>query len=82
MDRLETRLIFRKHCGNHVNVVLHTVVNGVDALRVVGLLAEWCGCGERRTMTAEEFADVFRIESLPTEDVVFRGVDHQWLMAK
>ncbi|MGI9456612.1 MAG: tRNA glutamyl-Q(34) synthetase GluQRS [Aeoliella sp.] len=56
--------------------------SGVDALRVVGLLAEWCGCGERRAMTAEEFADVFRIESLPAEDVVFRGVDHQWLMEK
>ncbi len=55
---------------------------GVDASRVIGLLAEWCGCGERRPMLVAEFAESFQIESLPREDVVFHHADHQWLMAK
>lgn len=54
---------------------------GVDPRRVVGLLAEWCGCGPRREMTAAEFAPIFRIEALPRDDVVFTVRDHEWLLA-
>lgn len=52
---------------------------GVDVRRVIGLLAEWSGVGEREPMTAAEFADNFDIEKLPKDDVVFHAGDDTWL---
>jgi len=57
----------------------HYKESGLDVRRVIGLLAEWCGIGARRTMTAAEFADAFDISELPTEDVVFHSADDAWL---
>lgn len=55
---------------------------GVPPERVVGLLAEWCGVGDRRPTTAEEFATAFRLDEVPREDVVFHASDDAWLLGK
>ncbi len=47
--------------------------------RVIGLLAEWCGCGERREMSAPEFLDVFDIERVPKLPIVMQPGDDDWL---
>ncbi len=60
--------------------LVHYREQGVAAERVVGLLAEWCGLGPRREMTAEEFAKSFRLDALPGDDVVFAEQDDQWLL--
>lgn len=52
---------------------------GVTAERVVGLIAEWCGLGQRREMTAAEFAKRFDMARLPPTDVMFRPADDAWL---
>ena len=52
---------------------------GVTAERVIGLLAEWSGLGPRRPMTAAEFTEQFRLESLPAEPVTFGPEDDAWL---
>lgn len=54
---------------------------GVSAERVVGLLAEWCGLGERQPMTAAEFATAFKLEALPRGPVTFKPADDAWLLA-
>lgn len=54
---------------------------GVSPERIVGLLAEWSGCGRRREQTAQEFAAEWSIEQTPRERVVFTAEDHQWLMS-
>jgi glutamyl-tRNA synthetase len=52
---------------------------GVSAERVIGLLAEWCGLGNREPMTAEAFAARFQIENMPAGDVTFHAADDGWL---
>ncbi|QDS96803.1 tRNA glutamyl-Q(34) synthetase GluQRS [Adhaeretor mobilis] len=52
---------------------------GVSPERVVGLLAKWCGVGEQQEMIAAEFADCFRLQSLPRESAVFRATDDEYL---
>lgn len=52
---------------------------GVTAERVIGLLAEWCGIGLRREMTAVDFAERFTLAELPREPAVFRAADDAWL---
>lgn len=47
--------------------------------RMIGLLAEWCGCGPRREMTAAEFVAKFAIDRLPPGDVVYHAEDNVWL---
>jgi glutamyl-tRNA synthetase len=52
---------------------------GTTAERIIGLLAEWCGLGPRREMTASEFAREFLLERMPHERVVFTAADDRWL---
>lgn len=52
----------------------------VAAERIIGMLAEWCGMGERRSMTSQEFADRFDVACLPKQDAVFSNKDDAWLM--
>ena len=52
---------------------------GTPAERIVGLLAEWCGCGARQEMSAAEFLSVFNLRSLSPDPVVFRQADDSWL---
>jgi len=52
---------------------------GVDPRRLIGLFAEWCGLGDRRPMTAAEFADRFELTGLPLTDVMFTPEDDAWL---
>jgi glutamyl-tRNA synthetase len=58
----------------------HYRAEGVAAERIVGLLAEWCGLGPRRAMTAQEFAADFLLERLPRERITFTPADDQWLL--
>ncbi|QNN20950.1 tRNA glutamyl-Q(34) synthetase GluQRS [Planctomycetales bacterium ZRK34] len=47
--------------------------------KIVGLLAEWCGLGHRRPMSAVEFADEFDLNKLPHGPVTFTDDDDAWL---
>lgn len=53
---------------------------GVPAERVIGLIGQWCGLAPRQPMTAEEFARLFRLESMPRQAIVFSEAEHQWLL--
>ncbi len=59
--------------------IAHYRALGVSAERIIGLVAEWCGLGPRREMTACEFAREFLLERMPHERVVFTAADDQWL---
>ncbi len=52
---------------------------GVRAERLVGLLAGWCGLGERREMSAAEFADIFDLDRLSPGAVTCTADDDAWL---
>lgn len=53
---------------------------GVPVERVVGLLANWCGLGERRPMTTPDFRDAFDLTRLSPDPVTFTEDDHAWLL--
>jgi len=54
---------------------------GVRAERIVGLLARWSGVTQtRHELTTGEFAERFRLDRLPPEQVVFTQKDREWLM--
>ncbi len=53
---------------------------GAPAERVIGLLASWSGCGERRAMSGGEFVERFDLAKLPREPVTFTEDDHAWLV--
>ncbi|MCC6660833.1 MAG: tRNA glutamyl-Q(34) synthetase GluQRS [Phycisphaerales bacterium] len=55
---------------------------GVNAGRVVGLVASWCGLGPPRPMGALEFAAAFRLDKVPRQDIVFTREHHAWLVEK
>lgn len=52
---------------------------GVPADRLVGLLGHWSGLGDRRLMSAHEFADRFTLDALPPSPVTFTEDDDRWL---
>lgn len=52
---------------------------GVGADRLVGLMGSWCGLGERRPMTADEFAEAFDLANLSHDPVTFTEDDDAWL---
>jgi glutamyl-tRNA synthetase len=54
---------------------------GVTSERIIGLLAEWSGVGPRRTLSATEFRDAFRMQSLPNTALTFTRPDDIWLRA-
>lgn len=53
---------------------------GVTPERIIGLLAEWCGLGERSEMTAGEFTQRFELSRMPREQVTFTTADDAWLI--
>jgi glutamyl-tRNA synthetase len=55
---------------------------GVSPERVLGLLAEWCGLGPRRELTAAEFAQSFDLAGLSPHQIVFTAEDDSWLRGK
>ena len=55
---------------------------GVPAERLIGLLAEWSGCGERRPVTAAELVEQFDLGQLPHKAVVMTARDDAWLRGK
>lgn len=70
------RRLAKRHGDTRVS---HYREQGAPAERVVGLLAEWCGLGERREMTTAEFAERFDLAKLSRERVVFHAADDAWL---
>ncbi|MEO1496490.1 MAG: tRNA glutamyl-Q(34) synthetase GluQRS [Planctomycetota bacterium] len=53
---------------------------GIAPERVIGLLAEWCGLGDRTPTTVEDFVRRFTLRGLPNERVVFSDTDDAWLV--
>lgn len=62
--------------------LVHYRDEGVSPDRVIGLLAEWCGMGDRREMSIGEFRDEFKIKKMPKEPIVFHAEDDDWLLEK
>ncbi len=60
----------------------HYREQGVSAERVLGLLAEWCGLGPRREISANKFRDDLEIAKLSPEPVVFAAADDFWLLKR
>jgi glutamyl-tRNA synthetase len=54
---------------------------GVSVERIIGLLAEWCGLGERGPMSAANFLQAFQLHRLSDKPVVFTPADDAWLLA-
>ena len=73
----EGRRLAKRHGDTRLASYLEA---GVAPERVIGLLAEWCGCGDRCPMSAQEFAQTFRLAQLPPDDVVFHPADQTWLL--
>jgi len=73
------RRLAKRHGDSRLS---HYRAKGTSAERMIGLLAEWCGCGPRREMTAQEFLEVFHLEHMPKEPITFSASDNQWLLAR
>ncbi len=73
------RRLAKRHGDSRLS---HYRTQGTRAERIVGLLAEWCGCGARQEMSAAEFLSVFDLQSLPQDPVVFKPTDDAWLRAE
>ena len=71
------RRLAKRHGDSRLS---HYRQQGATAERIVGLLAEWCGCGPRRETTADEFLEQFDIGRLSPEAVVFEPTDDVWLL--
>ncbi len=74
----DRRRLAKRHGDSRLS---HYRAQGTIAERMVGLLAEWCGCGARREMSAAEFLSVFDLQRLPRDPVVFTPADDAWLRA-
>jgi glutamyl-tRNA synthetase len=70
------RRLAKRHGDSRVS---HYRSCGATPERVIGLLAEWCGLGPRRDMTAAEFLDQFDVSRLARMPIVFTPVDDHWL---
>lgn len=55
---------------------------GIRIERILGLLAEWCGIGQRQPTTAAAFLDQFRLENLPPQPITFSQADDEWIRRK
>lgn len=72
------RRLAKRHGDSRVS---HYRELGIRPERIVALLAEWCGLGNRVAMTALEFCKGFDLAKLPTPAVVFTPDDDVWLGA-
>lgn len=52
---------------------------GVTPSRLLALIAQWCGLGPCDSMTANEFGDLFRLDRLGKEAIVFTAEHDAWL---
>lgn len=52
---------------------------GVAPERVIALLARWSGLDGGDAMSAAEFAEAFRLDRMPVNDVTFTPEDDRWL---
>ena len=53
---------------------------GVQPQRIIGLPAWWCGLiPARQSLSSREFLDVFDVDKLPSNDVIFSEEDETWL---
>ena len=71
------RRLAKRHGDSRLS---HYRAQGASAERIVGLLAEWCGCGERREMSAAEFCDAFNLDLLDKRPIMFTASDNDWLL--
>jgi len=72
------RRLAKRHGDSRLS---HYRAQSTRAERIVGLLAEWCGCGPRREMSAAEFLSAFDLQRMPREAVVFEHADDAWIRA-
>ena len=70
------RRLAKRHGDSRIT---HYREQGASAKRIVGLLAEWCGCGDRCELTAAEFLERFELPKLPKQPIVFTAEDDAWL---
>lgn len=73
------RRLAKRHGDSRIS---HYREQGVSAERVVGLLAEWCGLGPRRPLSAANFAAEFDIQRVPRQQVEFTPADDAWLRSQ
>ena len=71
------RRLAKRHGDSRLS---HYRQQGVTAERIVGLLAEWSGCGPRQEMTASEFLGTFEIGRLSSKAIVYDAADDAWLL--
>jgi glutamyl-tRNA synthetase len=73
------RRLAKRHGDSRLS---HYRAQGASPERIRGLLAEWCGLGERRNMSAAEFLSAFQLDLLPHKPIVFPPKDDAWLTSQ
>jgi glutamyl-tRNA synthetase len=71
------RRLAKRHGDSRIS---HYREQGVSAERIVGLLAEWCGLGAGRELSADDFVAEFDLASLPRQQIVFTPTADAWLL--
>ncbi len=71
------RRLAKRHGDTRID---HYRQRGTPAERIIGLIGRWSGLGERRAMSAADFAAGFELGELPHERVTFTEDDDQWLL--
>ena len=71
------RRLAKRHGDSRIS---HYRSKGVSAERILGLLAEWCGLGRRREISAAAFGAAFKLDRMPATPVVFTAADDAWLL--
>ncbi len=72
------RRLAKRHGDSRLS---HFREQGVAPERIIGLLSEWCGLGERSELSAEQFVTRFDLERMPREQIIYRQSDETWLLA-
>ncbi len=54
---------------------------GVPVERVIGLIGHWCGLGPRVPMSAPQFRERLRLDTIPRAAVTYTPEDEQWLLS-
>ena len=72
------RRLAKRHGDSRIS---HYRQLGVTPRKIIGLLAEWCGLGPRRNLSATEFLAAFDFAKLPRQPITFTAQDDAWLRA-